>query len=573
MNAICGILGKVDHAAVDGMARALAAQRDEPVYRAEGEGFLVASSAATEQPPALLSGAPRDESGAMLDAKRFGQLCREAGEPRRLLVRGPYAAAVALNGGSQWWLLRDRIGREPLYYIRGGGFVAFASTLRALLASGLAPKRLNLLGVERYLTLRCVPGPESIIHGVYHVQPGQILEVRDGAIAGMYTPSWDFATEPVSREYAARRLHSLLDDAIVGHSNDALLWSAGLDSAALAALQPGLRPVFVTLERSWQDEARLAKESARRMRRRLEVAPGKRFTEDAFYRTISCLDEPIADPSVFPLWLVAEAASGVAKSFVTGHGADELLGGYPRYHYLQKARDAHWLVPAGLMSDLLPALPPNAFIRRGSRYLASIRDPQQSYLSLVSVFDQGEREDLYTDAMKSAVYDLGGMTTAVREHFIQDDLTRNVLALDLTVGIPNLLMAKCDCIAAAHDVAFHFPYLDDSIVQYALRLPPEVKFGVRSKPILRLAVKGRLPGTVRLRARRDFRMPQSGRVQQVIDTVANRIITPERVDATGLFRWHSVETIVRSAGHNVYRRRQFWALLMLFAWYRSVMEN
>jgi asparagine synthase (glutamine-hydrolysing) len=330
--------------------------------------------------------------------------------------------------------------------------------------------------------------------------------------------------------------------------------------------------VFVSLERGWQDEARLAKESARRLHLPLKHVTSRRLTEEAFHRAVYALDEPLADASVLPLWLIAEAASERRTTYVSGHGADELLGGYPRYHFLQKARGANRFVPAGLLSDLMPTLPPNAFIRRASRYLVSMRDAQESYLSLVSVFDRGEREELYTDAMKSALYELGSSASATQYRFTEPDLTRNVLSLDLHVGLPDLLLAKCDRMASAHGITIRYPYLDDDLVAYAACLPPEIKFGVRSKPLLRIAMKGILPGPIRLRARRDFHVPLSGRIMKVIENVSAQSITPDRVDATGIFRWHTVDTIVRTASHNIYRRRQFWALLMFFAWYRNVME-
>jgi hypothetical protein len=86
-------------------------------------------------------------------------------------------------------------------------------------------------------------------------------------------------------------------------------------------------------------------------------------------------------------------------------------------------------------------------------------------------------------------------------------------------------------------------------------------------------MKGVLPGRVRLRARRDFRVPQSGPTLRVIENAAREIVTEERVDAAGVFRWPYVEQVMRSSTHNVYRRRQFWALLMFFAWHRAYMES
>ena len=287
---------------------------------------------------------------------------------------------------------------------------------------------------------------------------------------------------------------------------------------------------------------------------------------------VRALDEPIADASVFPLWLIAEAVSEHATAAVSGHGADALLGGFPRYHFLQKAHGARPLVPVGLVGSILPALPPNAFVRRGSRYLAAIRDNVQAYLSLVSVFDQEEREELYTDAMKAALPAPDDPLPFVRDLFGASDLTQNLLSLDLNVGLPDLEIAKCDRIAAANGLDLQLPYLHDGLVDYLTGLSPKTRFGVRSKPLLRTAMKGLVPPGIRLRARRGFHIPQSGRVVRVIENVTRQTLTPERIDATGLFKWPQVERIIQSASHNLYRRRQFWAMLMFFAWYEQVME-
>ncbi|MFA6243772.1 MAG: asparagine synthase-related protein [Candidatus Hydrogenedentales bacterium] len=572
MSALCGILGRPNPAALDAMICQLA-PRAPRMHRMEGANFSVAATHFVEDPLCLVDGLPQDAGGTDLKPPEVHAACARCKNPGALSLRGTFAAVVSLDSGSRWWLVRDRLGRKPLYYHVGDGFLIFATEMKALLASGCVPKRLNLVAVDRYLTLRCVPGAESILQGIHRVQPGHALEYASGRCTGRAFASFDFRTKEMGRDEASRGIRERLERALARTRSELLLWSSGIDAASLMALRPQLHPCFVALERSWQDETRLAKDSAKWLHARLQIIQGRRFSEDAFFRCIACMDEPVADPLVFPLWLVTEAAAEQGTAFVSGHGADELLGGYPRYHFLQKAQGVKPLIPAGLLSDITPALPPNAFVRRASRYLAAIRDPKRSYLSLLSVFDEGEREDLYTEAVKAALHELGPAASPVGEHFTQHDLATNVLSLDLHVGLPNLLLAKCDRIGAAHGIAFEHPFLDDAMLDFALSIPPDLKFGVRSKPLLRLAMKGLLPSPIRLRARRDFKVPQSGNVQRVIDAVTRECITPDRVDATGLFKWYAVETILRSASHNVYRRRQFWALLMFFAWYRATMES
>jgi asparagine synthase (glutamine-hydrolysing) len=570
MASICGILGSSDKSALDAMAAALS-HRGKPKHRASGSAYAVAASHGLEQRICLVDGTPLDASDEPLSLAETAQLCANARNPAALALRGAFACAVQRPGGG-WWLIRDRLGRKPLYYAQTPQGVFFASELKALLASGAVPRRLNLQSVDRYLTLNCVPGPETILQDVYRVPPGQVVEINGKAPASTRFVGFQYGTLHINRERAAEGLYDRLHAAVKRAPSSVILLSSGIDCAALAALKPSAPALFVGVERAWQNEKRLAKESAKRLHLTLEYETARRLNESSFTQTVACLDEPLADASVFPLWLILEQAAHHGTELMSGHGADEILGGYPRYRFLQKAQDARTLVPVSLLSSMLPSLPPNSFVRRGSRYLAAINDEVQSYLNLLSIFDDGERADLYTETMIAALHERGGTEAIMRSHFTEGDLTRNILALDLNVGLPDVMLTKCDRIAAAHGLTLGLPYLDDAVLDYVMTLSPETKYGVRSKPLLRMAMRGVLPQRVRLRARRGFRIPQDGRLVGLFDHLARQIITPERVDATGLFKWQHVEHVLRASTHNLYRRRQFWALLMFFAWYREVME-
>ncbi|HNR34772.1 MAG TPA: asparagine synthase-related protein [Candidatus Hydrogenedentes bacterium] len=588
MGALCGMLGRSDRETVRAMARALG-HRGECARMIESDHFVVAGTDVYADGLALVDGQPRDKKGAALDPAGLWRQVLAAQRPDELHLLGAFAAVVqiphpkahasapaVLDLGYSvrtWWLLRDRLGIKPLYYAMDGKALLFASELKALLAPGVISKRLNLASVDRYLTLRCVPGPETIIQGVYRVKPGHVLVFQDGHVKE--TPFSAFAAEIVAidRGEAAREVCERLREAVAGADTDAMLWSAGIDCASLAAVHPGRpRPLFVSLKGTWQDELWRAKESARLLGLDLHVARGRSLTESVMGRVAYHLDEPIADPSVFPLWMIAEQAGKMAPVWASGHGADEMLGGYPRYHFMQKARSAERLIPMDLLQGMAPVLPPNAFVRRSERYLRSLSDSLEMYFAAVAVFDHAERNALYTDAMQAAIHEKGGSASALRPLFQGKSLSRDILSLNLNVALPDLLLAKCDRIFAAHGATLAYPYLNDAFVDFAITVPPEVKFGVRSKPLLRQAMKGLLPGRIRMRARRDFKMPQSGPAYRVIDEAARAIVTSERVETTGLFRWPYVEQIMRMATHNVYARRQFWALLMLFVWHREFME-
>ncbi|MCX5757481.1 MAG: asparagine synthase-related protein, partial [Candidatus Hydrogenedentes bacterium] len=476
MGALCGIITGADAAAVrgkrywldcvSGMTRALK-HRGDCKHLVESDQFVVAGTTVdADDEVALLDGWPRDNNNLLLDVAGLRRRVLAARRPRDMRLRGAFAAAV--QDGATWWLLRDRLGVKPLYYCVHDGALLFASELKALLASGAVSKHLNLASVDRYLTLRCVPGPDTILQGVYRVKPGHALSFKAGRIDEIPFSAFPTDSVDVERDEAAEQLQELLRRAVEDAETEPMLWSAGIDCASLAVLHAKrARPVFVTLKSAWQDERWRAKESARLIGLDLNVARARALTETAIGRVAYHLDEPIADPSVLPLWLIAEQAGKTAPLLLSGHGADEMLGGYPRYHYLQKARKAKRLVPVGLLQDIAPALPPNAFVRRGERYLTSLSDSLETYCSLVAVFDHAERNALYTDAMRAAIHEKGGSSSIMRPLFAGQDLSRDVLSLDLNVALPDLLLAKCDRLFAAHGSCLAFPYLGDALVDFA----------------------------------------------------------------------------------------------------------
>jgi asparagine synthase (glutamine-hydrolysing) len=571
MNTLCGIVGRREPAVVRAMAAAMST-RAEAANIVEGPNFVVASAAPIDAgAPCAIDGEIRNTKREIMSPADFVKMAGCVKSPGALKIRGMYAAVAKIN--DSWWLLRDRLGVKPLYYYEGPDFLLFASELKGILASGLIEKHISLTSVDLYLTFRCIPGPESIIQGVRRVRPGNVAIYANGKVSETAFSGFKLETTPTTRAAAADRLHDMLSQTLERAPSPNMLWSAGIDTAAIAALGHRHNAVFIALKSSWQNETRRAKELAKTLDVKLQVIKADRFEENMLARLAYHLDEPIADASALPLWMIAEQAAAVDKQFVTGYGADELLGGQTRYMFLQRARGAQKLVPVNFLTDIAPALPPNVFVRRANKYLTSIRDSVEAYQSLVAVFDQGDREGLYTRAMKAAIYEKGGSTAVMRPHFTHEALTQDLLSLDLNIGLPALLLPQCDRIMAAHGVELQFPYLDDDIVDFVIGLPAKVKFGVLSKPLLRQAVKGVVPPWVRLRARRGFRVPQSGPSVRVIDNFAQEVITRDRVEASGLFRWPFVSDVLATYTHNVYRRRQFWALLMLFAWFREVMEK
>src|SRR5262249_52864693 len=233
----------------------------------------------------------------------------------------------------------DRMGEKPLHYAVADRTLVFASELRALLAHPAVSARLDPEGLARYLAFDYVPDPHSILHGVRKLPPGHVLTAHDGRlVARRY---WDipFQPEPEVRERewlgeVVRRVDEagalrLLSDVPVG-----CFVSGGIDSsvvAGTAALQrAGIRTFSVGYEDSRHDERPWARIAARHFgtaHEELVVTPSD--AGGVLARLGTLLDEPLADMSFVPLYLLSRAARGTVTVALTGDGGDELFAGYP----------------------------------------------------------------------------------------------------------------------------------------------------------------------------------------------------------------------------------------------------
>ncbi len=569
---ICGILGKRDPEIVRAMLRyAGIAQNADNLL--EGESFCLGSSSPVRNPFVIDVLPETTQDGAkLLESVRTG--CWKSRKNAKSPIKGAFALVCASSEGQEWVLARDRLGRRPLYYYCGSGFTLFASSLRAILATRIVKPILNLTAVDQFLAFGCVPAPQTVLQGISKVSPGGRVYVKaDGRPGEERFDDWRLGAQEKEKREAAQLLLHHLDCALKICSAQMLLWGPGVDSAAIGVLKTDARPLFINLDRGWQDEVRAARDSAKWLGRELTRVSARKLTEDGFWRTIRSLDEPVATASVFPYMLICEQASRYGQRALCGVGADEILGGFPRFRYLQRANRARGLVPSTVFQGILPALPPNVFIRRGGRYLAAAQDEVRSYLSLASIFDFTERNTLYTNAMLAALETRDCAAECIKDWFVGKDLMTNVLMFDLKIGLPELIITPVARLADSFGLSLEFPYLDDDLLDFVNSLSPSTKYGIRSKPLLRHAMKGLLPPAIRLRPQRGFRIPQSGRLVALFEGLSEKILSPERVDAMGLFRWSEVDHIVRRSTHNGIRRRQFWCLFVLLAWLRDILER
>jgi len=258
-------------------------------------------------------------------------------------LRERYATAPIL------FLARDPLGIKPLYYTQTRDGFAFASEVRALLASGAVPKLLSQDAVTAYLLFGSVSEPVTLLEGVFSLPPGHrmLLHVPERRRTPRARPWWDPAVSPAAREprkprdlaSAAKTLRPLLEDAVRAHLIAdvpvGLFLSSGLDSGAIAALaaqaRGGIESFTLTFPGTAFDEAELARVGAKRFKtKHTEVAFSGEAVLSRIDEALAALDQPTMDGinTYFVSWAAKQAGLKVALS---GLGGDELFAGYPTF--------------------------------------------------------------------------------------------------------------------------------------------------------------------------------------------------------------------------------------------------
>jgi asparagine synthase (glutamine-hydrolysing) len=518
------------------------------------------------------------------DTAVLPHLYEEHGDRFAERLDGMFAIAVWDGRRGRLVLARDRVGKKPLLYVkRPDGSLAFASELKALLAFMSGAHRVDLARLDEYLALGYVPGTESAIRGVCRLPPGSLLTVQDGELAverywrpipgraARTTPEWIEAVRDGVISAVRKRL---VADVPLG-----ALLSGGIDSsvvvAAMASAGSGsIRTFSVGFSEALYDERPYARAVAARFGTTHEELLVEPDVAAVLPRLADTFDEPFADSSALPTFLVCEHARRFVTVALVGDGGDEIFGGYERYRaHALASRLRHvpnrWAAIAAQAVRSLSPGPPEARSRatRAARFLDTAGlDAGERYGRLMHIFDLRQRTALWSD---SAHREIGSMQSAgamLGEPKIAG--VTGLQLLDIETYLPSDLLFKADLASMAHSLELRAPLLDHHLAELALGLPDELKMrGRLGKVALRRAFADDLPREILDRGKRGFGVPIGRWLRQELREIASDVLLGERSLGRGYFRREVIERLIsdHAAGRADHGAR-IWSLLMLELW-------
>jgi asparagine synthase (glutamine-hydrolysing) len=415
-------------------------------------------------------------------------------------LRGMFAIALVDLRERAVYLVRDRLGLKPVVYARRDDGFAFASTVRALLP-WLPPeaRTFSAEGIDAFLAHRTIPAPRTIFTGVSRLPPAHWL--RYDLTTGALTSREYWRPEPSAEPWlptfdAAIRMRTVADRPL------GLFLSSGIDSSALACRLAAmgfnrLQSFTAAFPGTPFDESAEARASAERLGfPNLAIPIPERIAED-FPRLIADLDDPFADPSSVPTWLLARETTRHVKVVLGGDGGDELFGGYKRYGKHLRTRWRRGLVLPGLRA------PAGIGGHAWRRLVEEIRlDWRAAYALRFSGLTPGERAFLAPDTTPPAHY--WRMPETERAEIL------TLLEIDRLNYLPDYVLRKADLCTMAHGLELRAPFLDHRFVAAIHGLPDDVRFTRPPRKLLANAMTALADRDPFARKKRGFNPPLAG---------------------------------------------------------------
>lgn len=521
---------------------------------------------------------------------------------------GMFAIALWDRRERSLHLVRDRLGKKPLYWGRVGGGFVLASELKAIAALPGFERRLDRSVLPRYLQVGYVASPLCIYEGLHVLEPGCVLTVREGQ-PDRVERYWDLdevlrrgAGHPWrgSEDEAADELERLLTDAVrlrmISDVPLGAFLSGGVDSSTVVALMQAastqrVRTFTIGFEESRYDESAHAEAVARHLGTdHTTLVVGERDALDVVPRLPELYDEPFADPSQIPTFLVSRLARRHLTVAVTGDGGDELLAGYERY--AKVARD--WRVRASLPASLrriagaalaLTTRAPGRWALTG--LAAGMRTAGRRHGSLPERVGRralllGARDFRHFYAVHGhvalnpdpALWLHAG--TAAPDKLLRPcpgsrtDPIEQMMELDLRQYLPDDILTKVDRASMAVALETRVPLLDHRVVELVWRLPLASKTdGVTGKLLLRRVLDRYVPRHLVERPKMGFGMPFGEWITSELRDWAEELLREPALAEAGVWRVGEIRRAWRehlSGAHD--HRNLLWPVLMFEAWRR-----
>lgn len=509
---------------------------------------------------------------------------------------GMFSIALIDHHEQRLWLIRDRMGEKPLYYYQGNGNLLFASELKPLMACPLFNKTIEPGAVALLMKHNYIPAPWSIFKNTYKLEPAHYLcfnlrDLHQPPLKKRYwNPdlNWDISLNEASlHEQLTPLLQDIIADQMISDAPLGAFLSGGIDSSTIVSLmQKQSRNPIKTFSVGFNVPGFNEAEHAKAVARHLGTDHHEFYVEptdalDIIARLPEIYDEPFADSSQIPTYIVSRMTREHVTVALSGDGGDELFAGYSRYaayarNFAQRkdglSNRLMNLLPASVsahMTKLVKAnqrgLPFDLVLEKVQRYKAAYhaKDARDFYQHQVGYWLNPEQQLLGASRLP---YALDAMP-------LRADATATFQWCDINSYLPDDILVKVDRAAMANSLETRVPLLDHRLVELSLKIPTgvNVKAGVTKQPLRKILYEN-VPSELVDRPKQGFAVPVGYWLKHELRDWAEDLLSEKSLAESGVFngplirqKWFAHLTTEHDYSFHL------WSVLMFQSWYRAYM--
>lgn len=515
------------------------------------------------------------------------------------LANGMFVIAAWDRAQRVLYLARDRMGEKPLYYGWQGKTFLFGSELKALAVHPDFSRRLDPAAVGMFLQYGYVPSPHCIYQGIAQLRPAHFLAMSSDAQPGATVtakPYWTLPEpepQPHAEAEAIEELESLLKDAVKLRMRADVpmgaFLSGGIDSSTIVGLMQSqsataIRSYSIGFNESEYNEAVFARDVARHIgsdHTEMYVEPSDALGVIPLLPQM--YDEPFADPSQIPTFLLSKLTRQHVTVSLSGDGGDELFGGYGRYFEFEKRwagrfRGFDCLRPA--LRGAMTSMPAWFWIVAHQTAPRRFRDKLHPTIvkRIASGLGARSQQEFYRFLLQQWTPDmLPGPATSKNTIFMEQqdvsdfaDPFLGMMHVDAGSYLPDDILVKVDRASMAVSLESRVPLLDHRVVEFAARLPLELKRrGATGKWLLRGVLDRYVPKTLTDRPKQGFGVPVTEWLRGPLKAWGEDLLHDGQTPVGDLIDLPVVRTAWREhMSGAVDHGNRLWVVLMLVAWAR-----
>lgn len=515
--------------------------------------------------------------------EEFGENCVDH-------LRGMFAFAIWNKRDESLFIARDRVGKKPLFYslTKDGNFV-FGSELKVLLEHGEISREIDKEALDAYLTFGYVPEEFCIFKDVKKLLPGHSMTFKNGKIE--IRKYWDFNyIKPVEIKSEAEYIEELraqITEAVkirlISEVPLGAFLSGGVDSSTIVGTMSRLsdKPVktfSIGFNEDSFNELKFARVAAKHFNTEHQEFIVTPDLVEIVDELVWHFDEPFADPSALPTFMVSKMAREFVTVVLSGDGGDEIFAGYTRYA-IDKKRSSFGNLPSFVrkgVQSFSEKLPHGA---KGKNFLynASL-DAANRYIDSVSHFTKLKRKALYSRDFAASLNGTFGVGEEIFSQYANQIDTGNpidnLLYLDSKTYLPGDILVKVDRMTMATSLEARAPLLDHKLIEFAIGIPTELKLkGLETKYIFKKAMEGIVPHEILYREKQGFGVPINEWINLQLKDRIQQTLSDSKTLQRGYFDKKYIQTLLDE--HHKGRRdhsHSLWVLLMLEYWHRKFVD-